>query len=342
MKLSVPKKAILYFLYFSPLLIVFFSIFIGRLYIPAGTVLRIIISKIFSLTPENSWPRAYEVIIFEIRLPRIIAAVLGGIALSVSGASLQAVFRNPLVDTYILGVSAGSAFGAALAISLLLLDSFLVQIFAFIFGIIAFGTTYLVAKTQGDVQVISLILAGIIVSSLFSACLSIIKFIVEPNHVADIVYWLMGRFSTISWKEVLQLFPPILIGSLILFGMRWRLNALSMKDEEAKMLGINVERERLLVLGAATLVSASLISVCGIIGWIGLIIPHTIRMLFKTADNRKIIPLSAATGASILLLADNIARSLLPYEIPVGILTTLCGAPFFLYLLRKRSKGVWH
>jgi iron complex transport system permease protein len=341
MKLPPDKQLISSAILVSPLLAFLISILLGRLPIEPSTVFWIFFTKLFSPATHSPWPAAYEVVIFQIRVPRILAALLGGVALSVSGASLQAVFRNPLVDTYVLGVSAGSAFGAALAIVLLPPITGITESLAFLFGVTAFALTYLMAKTRSGVPIVSLILAGIIVSALFSAGLSIIKFIADPNRIADVVYWLMGRFSTITWKNVWCMLPPILIGSLILYLMRWRLNVLSMKEEEAKSLGVNVERDRLIVLGAATLVTSSLVSICGIIGWIGLIVPHTIRMLFNTADNRVVLPLSATAGATILLLADDLARTLTPYEIPVGVLTTICGAPFFLYLLKARGGGMW-
>ena len=316
----------------------FISLFLGSYRIPPLDVLSILVAKAANQQVNSIWPEAYYIILFEIRLPRILLAMIVGLALAVSGASLQAVFRNPLVDTYILGISSGAAFGAA--ITLAFLPEIAVQPVAFFFGLLAVMLAYSMARIRGEVSTVSLILAGIIVTAFFSAMVSLVKFLVtDPHQLAGIVYWLMGSLSLASWKHIAQVSPLIAGGSIFLFLMRWRLNILSM-GEEAKLLGVDVDRDRFLVITATAVITAAAVSVTGIIGWIGLIIPHIIRMAVG-ADNKVVIPLSMSVGAAFLLLADDLARALTTYEIPVGIITTLGGAPFFIYLLRKTGGGGW-
>jgi len=317
------------------------SLFIGAYPLPPEITLQVIMAKIASPFAQSPWPQVYETVLFEIRLPRIILALIGGVALSVSGASLQGVFRNPLVDSYILGVSAGAGLGAAIAIAFLPSIPGVTQVLAFSFGFLAFLVTYFVARERGETPVVSLVLAGIIVTALFSAALSMIKFFTEAERLAGVVYWLMGSLAIAGWREVAQTLPAIGVAFLIIFFMRWRLNVLSMGDEEAKSLGVNIERDRLIVLFATTLMASSFVSVAGIIGWVGLVVPHIIRMLIGTPDNRVVIPLSASVGAVFLILADDLARSVTTFELPVGVLTTVIGAPFFLYLLKRRGGGTW-
>ncbi|MGC9021383.1 MAG: FecCD family ABC transporter permease [Candidatus Methanodesulfokora sp.] len=323
-----------------PLFSSLLSLFLGSYALPPETILHMIFMKLVSPGTHSPWPAVYETIIFDIRLPRIILALLGGIALSVSGASLQTVFRNPLVDSYILGISAGAGFGAALAIAVLP-DIISIQISAFAFGLLAFIMTYFVARTRGGTPIVSLVLAGVIVTSLFSAGISLIKFFTDPQRLAGVVTWLMGSLAVSGWGNVISIVPSILAGFIILFLMRWRLNVLSMGDEEARSLGVNVERDRFIVLLAATLMVSSFTSIAGIIGWIGLMVPHMTRMFMKTPDNRVVIPISACIGSALLLLADDAARCLTTYELPVGVLTTIGGAPFFLYLLKRGGGRTW-
>ncbi|RSN72420.1 MAG: iron ABC transporter permease [Thermoproteota archaeon] len=323
-----------------PFITSFLSLFLGSYIIPPETILRMIFMKLISPSTHSPWPATYETIIFDIRLPRIVLALLGGVALSVSGASLQTVFRNPLVDSYILGISAGAGFGAALAIAVIPY-AVSIQLSAFIFGLLAFFITYSIAKTRSGTPIVSLILAGVIVTSLFSAGISLIKFFTDPHRLAGVVTWLMGSLAVSGWGNVVSITPSVFIGFIALFLMRWRLNVLSMGDEEARSLGINVERDRFIVLLAATLMVSSFTSIAGIIGWIGLMVPHMARMFLRSPDNRVVIPASACIGSALLLLADDAARCLTTYELPVGVLTTIGGAPFFLYLLKRGGARAW-
>lgn len=313
---------------------------VGRYPIPFDEVLKVLFYG-FTTSSDQSQSQMYEAVILQIRLPRVLLALFGGIALSASGASLQAIFKNPLVDSYILGLSAGAGLGAALAITFMPSLPGLTQLFAFLFSFLAFMVTYFTARDKGQASIVSLILAGIIVTALFSAALSIIKFFTTPEKLSSVVYWLMGSMAVRGWAEVFQSVPLILIAFVITYLMRWRLNVLSMGDEEAKSLGVNVERDRLIILFTTTLMVSSFVSVAGVIGWVGLVIPHLVRMLMRTPDNRIVFPLSASLGGVFLLLADNVARSLTSYELPVGVITTIIGAPFFLYLLKRRGGGVW-
>lgn len=335
------KRALFLLLTLLPIPAFIFSLFIGIYSIDPLAVLGVLAGRIINPFGPSAWPEVYEVVIFNIRMPRILLALVGGIALSVSGASLQGLFRNPLVDTYILGVSAGAGLGAALGIAFLPGIPGSVQALSFAMGFIAFLTTYAVAKSKGETPVISLVLAGVIVTALFSALLSIIKFLTDAERLAGVVYWMMGSLAISGWVPLLQTAPLIIVGFLIVFMMRWRINVLSMGEEEAKALGISVERDRFVVLFASTLMVSAFVSVAGIIGWIGLVVPHIVRMMLGTPDNRLVVPASASLGAAFLMVADDLARSVASFELPVGVITTLVGAPFFLYLLKLRGGSAW-
>lgn len=277
-------------------------------------------------------------IILEIRLPRIILAGLVGMALATSGATLQAVLRNPLVDPFILGISAGAAFGCALAISFFAWMS--LQPIAFIFGGLAVIMACGMARIGGEMSKLSLVLSGIIISALFTALLSMIKFLADPMKLQSIVYWLMGSFALADWAQIQSSGIGILLGCLPIFLLRWRLNIMSMGDDEARSLGVNVSRKRIIFIACATLAVTSAVSVSGLIGWVGLMVPHLVRMLVGP-DHRRLIPLTMAGGAAFMICADTIARNLSNADIPVGVITALAGAPFFIYLLRRGEKGNW-
>lgn len=322
----------------SPILVIIISMGIGYLSISPAEIINILIAKIVNLELDEK-QKVYETVIFNIRLPRILLASLVGCSLSVCGAVLQAMFRNPLVEPYILGISSGAAFGAALALGLGLLSGS-VQILAFIFGMISVFLAYGMAKSGGEVPVINLVLAGIIVSALFTALTSLIKFFIDPHKLAGIVYWIMGSFSSADWNSLTTVTAPIIACLILLIALSWRLNVLSLSDEEAKALGVKVSRERFLILSIATLMTACAVSVSGIIGWVGLLIPHVVRLAFGS-DNRVVIPISASLGAIFMVLADNIARSAFSFELPISVLTTILGAPVFMLLVRRRARRVW-
>lgn len=277
-------------------------------------------------------------LIIEIRLPRVLAAALVGSALAVSGAAYQAMFRNPLVSPGILGVLAGAAAGAGVA--LLFQASWIsVQLSAFFGGLLAVGLGLTLAFLFGRGSIILLLLGGLLSGALFTSILSLVKYAADPhNQLPSLVYWLMGSLSNAELDQVLSLTPIILLGIIGLSLLGRGLDAMAMGEEEAASLGINLTRLRLLVIGLATLISALTVSLAGIIGWVGLIIPHLARGLIGPA-NSYLLPLSGILGAAFLLLADSLARSLFIAEIPLGLVTELLGLPVFLLVLAKARKG---
>ena len=319
-----------------PIALFFLSLNVGSYPISLRDVGKSFLSLIVpSLRSEV--PPAVRDIVLHIRLPRLLLALTAGASLAVSGAALQALFKNPLVNEYILGLSSGSAFGAALSL-VFLGRAFPPQAGAFIFGVVAvLGVLFIAGRLEASL--VSLLLTGVIVSAFFSALLMLVEFLASPYALQSLFYWLMGNLALAGWKDLALSLPIMAVGLLLLFLLRWRLNVLSMSEEEARAMGVDVRREKWLVILAATLITAAATSVAGIIGWLGLIVPHLVRMAVGV-DNRTVIPLSAALGASFLLAADAAARSLTSIEIPIGIFTSLIGIPVFLALLKK-SKKVW-
>ncbi|NCD26038.1 MAG: iron ABC transporter permease [Deltaproteobacteria bacterium] len=283
--------------------------------------------------------RLLRTLIVEVRLPRILAAICVGAALSVSGAAFQAMFINPLVSPGLLGVLAGASLGAALGM-VLSTHWIVIQIATFACGLLAVGLAMLMARLYRGDRVLLLVLSGVVVSALFTALLSIIKYLADPyNQLPAITYWLMGGFSLVS-RESMTLMAPIMgLGVGLILSLSGSLNALTMGDEEARTLGLRVARLRMVLILAATLISSLTVVVGGIIGWVGLIIPHVGRMLVGP-DNRILLPVSALLGALYLLVVDNLSRLIFPVEIPLGILTSLLGIPVFALALR-RSRGGW-
>lgn len=275
-------------------------------------------------------------IIFDIRLPRILAALLIGASLSLAGATYQGLFRNPMASSDILGASAGASFGAAVAL-LFSLNLFAVQISAFIFGMLAVIIVFFMSRLITQNNTVVLVLIGLVVSSLFQSFVSIIKYIADPdNKLPAITFWLMGGLSNITFKDLLMILPEFIIGTVIILMLRWRINALTFGDEEAKALGINTERMRIILIFCSTILTTSSVAIGGIIGWVGLVIPHVSRMLVGSSY-RKLLPCSILLGAAYLLIIDDLARSIFSMEIPIGILTSIIGAPFFIIVLLKRK-----
>jgi iron complex transport system permease protein len=318
--------------FISPLLAAFAALFLGAYGVTPVQVLHILANAFSGIdSPESA-------IVLDIRLPRIILAGLVGMSLATSGATLQAVLRNPLVDPFILGISAGAAFGCAIAIGFIPWVS--LQVMAFAFGGLAVFMACAMARSGGEISRLSLVLSGVIVSALFTALLSIIKFLVDPMKLQSIVYWLMGSFALADWPQVRSAGIGIIVGCLPIFLLRWRLNVISMGDEEARTLGVNVSRKRIIFIAAATLAVTSAVAVSGIIGWIGLMVPHLVRML-AGPDHRRLIPLTMAGGAAFMICADTAARNLTAADVPVGIITALAGAPFFIYLMKRGGAESW-
>lgn len=277
-------------------------------------------------------------VLLDIRLPRILVAMLVGSALSTAGASFQAIFRNPLVSPSLLGVQSGAALGAALGM-LLELDWATIQLMAFTLGLLAVALAVAIANIFGRQSIITLILGGMISSSLFASALAIIKYVADPYSVLpSIVYWMMGNLAQADGHQVLLMMPPMLLCLLLLCGCGKLLDALAMGDDEARSLGVPVNLVRYGVILLATLLSAMTVSIAGIIGWIGIIIPHLVRILLGPA-NRLLLPATAIVGAIFLILADLISRLITTGELPIGIVTELLGIPAFILVLHKARKG---
>ncbi len=330
------KKGIPIILISLPLTVFFVSLFMGRYPISPQTVMKILASTFLPI--PHTWDPILDTVIFRVRLPRVIAAMLVGAGLSISGASFQGLFRNPLVSPQILGVASGAGFGAALAI-IVSGDIFLVQLSAFAFGIIAVSLTYGISRIYKTTPTLVLVLAGIIVGAFFSALISLTKYVADPyDELPAIVFWLMGSLASIGNEDILVVAIPILIGTTVLLLIRWRINILSMGEEEARALGVNTKKLRVIIIVCCTIVTASSVCISGIIGWVGLVIPHVGRMLVGP-NHKYLLPASLLLGAFYLLLVDDLARTLATAEIPLGILTAIVGAPFFAYLLRKSKVG---
>ena len=310
----------------------FFSICIGRYAISPDEVGKSLIA-FFMPSTEVADPLKYNVVM-QVRMPRILLSMIVGAGLACSGASYQCIFGNPLVSPDILGVSAGASFGAALAI-LFSAGSVMVQTQALIFGLLAVAIVLLIARVRKKTEVFMLVLSGVIVSALFEAFVSIIKYVADPqDKLPAITIWLMGSLATASYKDVITAVITIVPCMLILLALRWKMNLLSLNEDEARSLGIRVERMRLIIIIVSTLMTAVSVSMCGIIGWIGLVIPHVARFCVGN-DHRGLIPACMILGATYLLVIDGIARTLSAAELPISILTAIIGAPFFAYMLRK-------
>lgn len=332
------KKLIYAFLILGPLAFIFITLFLGRYPISIPIVARILWCKTTS-TPCNI-PEMYQTIVWDIRLPRAILGALVGGCLAISGASFQGLFRNPLVSSGILGVTSGAGFGAALAI-ILFKSAAPIYISAFLFGGLAVLFSFLIGKVYNTTPTIMLVLGGTIVSSVFSALISFTKYVADPtNELPAIVFWLMGSLASARYRDIMIAGIPMVIGIAGLLAVRWRINVLSMGDKEAHALGINTKLNKGIVIICATLASAGAVCVSGIIGWVGLVIPHIGRMLVGN-DNRILIPASLSLGACFLIVVDNLSRMLTGSEIPLGILTALVGGPFFVYLLKRTKGGGW-
>ena len=282
-----------------------------------------------------------QIVVFKMRMPRIIGALLIGGALGMAGAAFQGMFRNPMVSPDLLGASAGAGFGAACAM-LAAAPVAVITGSAFMGGLAAVFLTYVVSMSvgRGVANVTVLVLTGVVISALFQACISITKYVADPySQLPGITFFLMGGLSSVTWADVGVLVLPILTGAAVLFALRWRINILSLEDDDARSLGMDTGRIRMIVIVCATLMTAVAVAVGGIIGWVGLVIPHFMRMLFGP-DYQRLLPASFLGGALYLVLMDGIARGLFAMEVPIGILTALVGAPVFVLLL-LRYKGGW-
>lgn len=288
---------------------------------------------------DGATQRMHEVIIWRIRLPRLLLAAMTGMAMAIAGTVYQGCFRNPLVEPYILGVSAGASCGAALAIVFPALFPG-GQLTAFLFGMAAVLLSFFLARNRGETPPVTLVLSGIIVGSLFSACIGIMKYLASDAELREITFWMMGGFHYATWDDVTVTAGTVLPCLALLAAMSWKLNLLSLGDEEARSLGLHPDRVRIVFIILATLAASVCVSSAGIIAWVGLMMPHAARMMFGP-DNRWVIPGSALLGAAYMLLCDTLARTLTGTEIPIAIITSIVGAPYLLWLLRAKGKELY-
>ncbi|WP_313128746.1 FecCD family ABC transporter permease [Anaerocolumna sp.] len=318
------------------LLSIIISFRLGRYPIHTKELFGILLSKIFPIEPF--WDKQLETVLFNIRLPRIFLACLVGCCLSSAGAAYQGVFQNPMAAPDILGASSGAAFGAAFAI-LNNGSHYMITFSAFFFSLLTVIIVYLISKRAKGNTILGLILSGIMVSSLFSAGTSFIKLVADPtDQLPAITYWLMGSLSGAKKSEVLFALFPMLIGLIPLLLLRWRMNILTLGDDESKTMGVNSKRVRFIIIASSTLITSASVSVSGMIGWVGLVIPHLARKLVGN-NYVYLIPATMLSGAIFLLIVDNVSRNLFTTEIPLGILTAIIGAPFFIYLITRKEEN---
>jgi iron complex transport system permease protein len=324
-------------------LTVTYSVSVGSAEISAKTVFLILLSKLPFVGEwiEPTWKSTVETIVWDIRMPRIILALLVGAALSLAGAIYQGVLRNPLADPFILGVSSGSALGAALVMlfgfELVFLGQWTLPFVAFLSGLITLLIVHLLAKVNRRLQMETLILAGVVIQAFLSSIISFIMAIADEK-LQTIMYWMMGSLALTDWSYNGVIFPLVFISSVMVLFLARELNMLALGEETAYYSGVPVQKIRVVLLITASLLTGASVSVSGTIGFVGLVIPHLIRLMFG-ADYRIILPLSMVGGAIFLIGADTIARTILePREIPIGVITAILGAPFFGYLLRKKKR----
>lgn len=318
-----------------PILLLFVSLFVGRYEFEVQDILDILLHpEEWSSDPERLIPYS---VIYEMRLPRSLLAFVVGAALAISGGTQQSMFRNPLVDSGMLGVSAGAGFGACLAI-VLFGNNFMIYFMSFGFGILAMGMSYLVGKIYDTSPTVTLVLGGVVVSSIFSALVSFVKFVADPlEKLPTITFWLMGTLQRANFEDLGMVLIPIVPSVIVMLLLSWKLNVLSLGEKDAVALGVDVKRIRGILMICTSIATAAAVCVSGTIGWIGLIVPHIVRMMVGN-DNRVLLPASMAIGGAFLMAVDLLARSITSAELPIGVLTAIIGGPFFIMIL-KRTKG---
>ena len=331
------KRSALLWIAFGVLLIAvfFLSLAAGRFAIAPGEVCDILLRA----AGGNAGTDMASTVVLELRLPRTLLAMLVGAGLSLSGAAYQGIFRNPLVSPDVLGVSSGAGFGAVLGI-LLWGTGTGTSVIAFVCGMASVGLAYYFSRSRGSISMMSLVLSGIIISSIFSALISLVKYAADPyDKLPAITYWLMGSLGKADFDKLQIIGLPMIAAGALLIAIRWRINILSLGEEEARSLGVNPARIRNIAIVAATILTALSVTACGIVGWVGLVICR--RMV--GVDHARLLPAACFTGAIFLALVDICARSLLAAELPIGILTALLGAPFFAFLLKRtrEKQGDW-
>lgn len=336
-------KTIIWMFFLALLALFVLSFFLGRFPIRPGELIGLTAYELIDLIPGDHsniqpfWAESVEGIFLNVRMPRVLLACLVGCCISMAGAAYQGVFQNPMAAPDLLGASSGAAFGAALGI-LIGGNSWTITGFAFLSSLVTVGLVMLVGEFASGSRVIGLILGGIIISSLFSSGTSYLKLVADPNdELPKITYWLMGSLTEAKMSQVAFAAVPMAIGIIPLLLFSWRINVLTLGDEEAETIGVNAKRVRIVVIVCATLITAASVSVSGMIGWVGLVVPHFARRIVGN-NYLYLMPLTMIIGAMFLLGVDDISRNLMAKEIPLGILTSLVGAPFFIYLLVRKEK----
>ena len=310
---------------------------VGRYPVSLGDLVTVLIAKLTGHAPQV--PQAVQSVILEVRGPRVLAAAMVGAALAVAGTAFQGLFRNPLVSPDILGASSGAALGAVLGIYFSL-GIFAIQAFAFVGGLIAVAAVYLIGSlVRARDPILVLVLTGVVVGALLGAGVGLVKYLADPyNQLPAMTFWLLGSLSAASVADLLPLFGPVAAGAAVLIALRWRMNAMSLPEEEARALGLATGPLRVAIVAAATLVTSASVATAGIIGWVGLVVPHLARALVGP-DFARLVPASAILGGGYLLLIDTLARTLAQIEIPLGILTAVIGTPFFIWLLASMQRN---
>lgn len=331
-KLSIQWCIVLWIL---PVAVGLLSLGIGRVSLPAGQVFAAI-AELF--TGRQTVSQLTRMTLWNLRLPRILLAALAGAGLSTAGCAFQSLFANPLATPDTLGVASGASFGAALGL-LLSFSMIGVQLSALVMGAVAVSLTWLAGsgKNRG---LSTIVLSGIMMGSLFTALVSLVKFVAdEESQLPAITYWLMGGLNNADYETLLLGAPPVILGILVLLLLRWRMNLLPLSEDEARSSGVNISLLRSITVVCATMITASCVSMCGQVGWVGLLVPHMCRMKFGS-NHLSLLPASVSFGAAFLIIVDTAARSISAQEIPISILTAVIGAPFFILLMRKT--GGWH
>ncbi|NGM63988.1 FecCD family ABC transporter permease [Sphingobacterium sp. SGR-19] len=319
-----------------PLAVVFFSLSLGSTgYVGLSDLAHYTRTAIQDLFVKEltEAPMEMEIILWQVRLPRILLTFMVGAALAVSGGVLQAIFRNPIVDPFSLGISSGAAFGAALSMLVPLIP---INFSAFLFGVLAVGITYVVSYSGVRTSLITMVLAGMIITGVFTAFLTVLQYLSDPYKLQAIVQWTMGNLHTASWDKVQTAFLPIIGGLAVIAAFRWKLNLLALGDQEAMAVGVNPRNIKFALVGLATMITASAVASVGMISLFGLIVPHISRIVFGP-NNEIGIFANMSIGGTFLLLIDDFSRAVMPFEIPIGVFTMILGAPLFIYLMRKNA-----
>ena len=335
-KKTLPFWAVMLLLFGGLLLACILSTTLGRYPISIKELWGITLSKLPFTDVEPFWTKTQEALFLKHRVPRILLSCLVGCCLATAGACYQGVFQNPMAAPDILGASSGAALGASLAIILGYVN-YVISGFAFVFSLGTVALVIFVGNHAKGNRVVGLILAGVMISSLVSSCSSFIKLIADTeDQLPAITYWLMGSFNGADMEEIKLAAIPMVIGLVPIYALRWKINILSLGDEEARTLGINAKRLRVIIIVCSALITAASVAVSGIIGWVGLVIPHMARRMVGN-DYKKLIPATMLFGAIFMLLVDNICRNVWATDLPIGILTSFVGAPFFVYLIMKEG-----